>query len=228
MEKKKSIKDWVFSNSNQKINEKLTYGDSVSQELYDSLLLDFHNEFVLNHPDALGKDVLWGYYNFLLVELVSLEKNLAKLNSKLSTVYGEMYLFRYKYDKVYDARLSQLNLDYQLKSIDYSDNGFLMKVVIIPNKNCCEYCDLVSKMEFTYEESQQGGVVDVSKCTNMNHKPMWTCAIVPKRDSEGNLIRLKNDSEKVMKDKVSRKSKGCLLVIVVFLLLVFLEFILKK
>jgi hypothetical protein len=58
------------------------------------------------------------FFNFLLTELPSRENNFFKLNSKLSVVYGVMYGFRFKYDKVVDKRLHQLNLDYQIKSVD--------------------------------------------------------------------------------------------------------------
>ena len=116
-----------------------------------------------------------------------------------------------------DKRLHQLNLDYQIKSIE-PPTGYLSKVIVINDKGCCTYCKSVSEMEFDYNYSQSNSVVDTSKCLKEGFRPMWTCANPPKRDSNGDLIQLNDTStDSFVKPK---KSKFQIFLIVFIIILV--------
>jgi hypothetical protein len=63
--KKKTGIEWLlWPYYNLGINEKINRGKDGQFELYNSLLVDFYNRFIDNHPEALEKDVLWFFLIF--------------------------------------------------------------------------------------------------------------------------------------------------------------------
>jgi hypothetical protein len=180
MAKRKTGLDWILQDRVHGINYLIGYDNKK--------LIDFYHTYKTNHNNANDKEILWGYYNFLILDISKSKDNKSKLDRNLSSVYGAMHRFRSKYENKRDDRLIQLRIDKEIESYQCNNNveGYEMEIEIISNK-CCAFCDSIDSKRFNLDYAKKNRIIDVSKCKNE-----WgfkgTVAIVTKRDSDGNLI----------------------------------------